>query len=116
MVNRIRTAAITFLAQNSKAKICIGVSKIAGVGDLPVGKREPGSPETWLETIKVIPGPEEEGHVITVRDQTWPGGDLEGPSSCRDIKSPGVSSSGALKQVSIPGVLTEPDVKTHVHR
>lgn len=116
MVNRIRTAAVTFLAQNSKAKICIGVSKIAGVGDLPVGKREPGSPETWLETIKVIPGPEEEGHVITVRDQTWPGGDLEGPSSCRDIKSPGVSSSGALKQVSIPGVLTEPDVKTHVHR
>lgn len=64
MVHRIRTAAITFSAQNSKAKICIGVSKIAGVGDLPVGKKEPffsGSPETWLETIKVILGPGRRG-------------------------------------------------------
>lgn len=88
MVNRIRTAAVTFLAQNSKAKICIGVSKIAGVGDLPVGKNEAGSPETWLEIIKVILGPGRRGPCPYSKGSDLAGRRPAGPLKLQGHKEP----------------------------
>lgn len=77
-----------------------------------MGKKEPGSPETWLETIKVILGPEEEGHSFQqgIRpdwEETWR------PLKLQGHEEPWYVKFWALKQTSIPGVLTEPDVKTH---
>lgn len=75
VANRIKKAADIFLAQNSKGKIYVDVSKMKLLG-LPTGKKGPRSAATLLETIKLkyqAPSDPGKGPIPTTGNQTTAG-------------------------------------------